>query len=452
MSRSVFFNIHEDWRPRLFPVRYTKEELTPAAGLDPLVNLFVESPQWKKLRDCLPERRSNASYDTGHIALTVIAAFLRGYDSLEDIDKFADDPFVLEKFGSIPSSRAVGDYLRDFSAENLEQLNSFLHTQAMAGRRQLGQPKSLTIDLDSTSHVQSGDKIEGVAYNYKDEWCLDSLVAYDEMGLVHGFDLRPGNTFSAQDAGKMIDGVFRDVEGEKFFRGDSAFCNEEVFRACLSRQVRFTITAHGNTNWEGKASTITNWTPWRHSEERQERAQAKKKDLPIIEVGSFVYQPAWSEGVRFFCIVKRTWVKKADLFGEGHWKYYAIFTNRSAIQNSMQEIMEFHHKRGNAENMIREEKHGYDLKHFPCLKLVANKAYGMLGLIAHNFFRTLAHIDDPQKPKFSKKLRATYVNIPGKLVRHARELTLKIPERYREEVERMRSAWRYSPSPSLNTG
>lgn len=35
---------------------------------------------------------------------------------------------------------------------------------------------------------------------------------------------------------------------------------------------------------------------------------------------------------------------------------------------------------GNAENFIKEEKYGYDLKNFPCLKLNANYAYGLLAM------------------------------------------------------------------------
>lgn len=52
--------------------------------------------------------------------------------------------------------------------------------------------------------------------------------------------------------------------------------------------------------------------------------------------------------------------------------------------------MEHHALRGNSENFIREEKYGYDLKHFPCQKLSANHAYGLFALIAHNFLRTIA--------------------------------------------------------------
>jgi len=97
-------------------------------------------------------------------------------------------------------------------------------------------------------------------------------------------------------------------------------------------------------------------------------------------------------------------------------------------------VMEHHAKRGNSENFIREEKYGYDLKHFPCQKLSANHAYGLFALIAHNFLRTIARLHRPDKPHYSKKLRRRFIFLPGKLVKHARQLVMKIPRRFQKEV------------------
>jgi len=47
------------------------------------------------------------------------------------------------------------------------------------------QPKNLVLDIDSTSHVQSGNKIEGVAWNYKKEWCLDTQEIFNQLGFCH---------------------------------------------------------------------------------------------------------------------------------------------------------------------------------------------------------------------------------------------------------------------------
>ena len=267
-----------------------------------------------------------------------------------------------------------------------------------------------------------------------------SIVAYDELGLAYGMDLRPGATFSAQGAPRMIERIFSNFahSQEKHFRADSAFCNEEVIRACLASGAKFTLTMHGNTGWEGRTSEISSWQPWVYSEEERARAGAKKRLLPVVELGSFIYQPGWSENVRFFCVVKRTWVEGEDLFGKGSWKYYAVLTNRSVAYEGLQSVVEHHQKRGNSENFIREEKYGFDLKHFPCQKLSANHAYGMVALVAHNFLRTMALLYRPDKPHFSKKMRRRFIFLPGKLVKHARQLVMKIPRRFMKEVLLMR--------------
>ena len=438
----------QPWKPREFIYEFTDEDLTASAGLGPLIDLFVASPQYAKLRECLPPRKSNASFDTGHFALSLLSGFWYGHDSLDDLEEFERDPGIEDKLGELPSARAVGDWLRDFSPDLRSKLCRYLARQALSCRRQLGNSEPVTIDLDSTSHEQSGVKMEGLGINYDGKWCLDSLVAYDELGLCYGMDLRPGATFSAQGAPAMIESIFSNFsfKEEKHFRADSAFCNEEVIRACLAKGAKFTITMHGNTGWENRMPEITAWTPWEYSKEEREAALSKKRELPKVELGSFFYQPGWSENLRFPCVVKRTWVEGADLFGAGHWKHYAVLSNRNLLTNSLQIIMEHHAKRGNAENFIREEKYAYDLKHFPCQKIAANHAYGMLALVAHNFLRTIALLYRPDKPHFSKKLRRRFIFLPGKLIKHARQLVMKIPRRFMREVMLMREWTRAATS------
>jgi len=430
----------QPWKPKEFIYEFTDEDLTASAGLGPLIDFFIASPQYEKLKECLPERKSNASYATEHFALSLLSGFWYGHDSLDDLEEFEGDPSVEEKLEGLPSARAMGDWLRDFSEANREELNRFLTRQALSCRKQLARDEPITIDMDSTAHEQSGQKMEGLEFNYDGKWCLDSLVAFDELGLSYGMDLRPGATFSAQGAPQMIERIFSNFahREEKHFRADSAFCNEEVIRVCLAKGVKFTLTMHGNTGWEARTNEISSWTPWVYSDEEMAKAAAKKRLLPRVELGSFLYQPGWSNNLRFFCVVKRTWVEGENLFGQGFWKYYAVLTNRNLAYEKLQSVMEHHQKRGNSENFIREEKYGFDLKHFPCQKLSANHAYGMMALIAHNFLRTMALLYRPDKPHFSKKMRRRFIFLPGKLVKHARQLVMKIPRRFQKEVILMR--------------
>ena len=101
---------------------------------------------------------------------------------------------------------------------------------------------------------------------------------------------------------------------------------------------------------------------------------------------------------------------------------------------SIQEVFEHHQKRGNSENFIREEKYSYDLKHFPCLKLKANYAYGLLAMVSHNILRWVAVMTKPHKPHYSKKLRRRFISIPAKLVHHARQVFLKMMDINLQEV------------------
>lgn len=426
------------WEPTKIIYEPTDEELTAGAGLGPLIDVFMQSPQYEQLRKCLPSRESNASFDTTHFALTFVSGFWYGHDSLDDFEEFEEDPSVEDKLGSLPSVRAMGDWLRDFGPEHIAALNGFLTRQALSARKAIKPGEVVTLDIDSTSHVQSGEKMEGLAYNYKNEWCLDSLVTYDELGLAYSMELRAGNTFSSDGGAAMIDRILADLPKpadatEKHrVRADSAFCREDFIRAVLNRGAVFTITAHDNINWTDEAKKLESWQAWEYSAEEQQRAQKRKRKLPKVELAHYLYQPSWAPNIRLPVVIKRTWIESESgaLLDMGCWKYYAVMTNFSLYWHKLQEVMEFHAKRGNGENFIREEKYGYDLKHFPCQRLSANHAYGLLALVAHNFLRTIAIIDKPDKPHYSKKLRRKFVFVPGRLVRHARQLVMKVPRRF----------------------
>lgn len=168
-------------------------------------------------------------------------------------------------------------------------------------------------------------------------------------------ELRAGNTFSSVGAPEMITRIFSQVKNlkkKKFFRGDSAFCNEDVIRACLNKKVIFTVTAHGNMLWEEAVARgeVKKWSAWEYTEEEKKVAEKSKISLPIIELGSYQYEPGWAPNIKFQVIVKRTWVEKPSATSQQPgWKYYAVLTNWSLFYDVPQTVMAFHQKRGNAE-------------------------------------------------------------------------------------------------------
>jgi hypothetical protein len=479
----------------------SKEKLTAAAGLGTIVEIFDQSGLRDSFIKCLPERKSPRSIGSYKLALNMLCGFIHGFDCLDDFEHLDKEHALKALFKEeLPAARTLGDFLRDFSEENLSDLNKFLSNMGWSLLHSLQKnlpeeykPNMACLDIDSTDHPQSGNKIEGVAWNYKNNWCLDSQVVFDQMGFSRGFDLREGNTKSGVGADWLLDQalndgkkqVVRKFEGKTFVRGDSAYCKQGVIKTLVKRGVNFTLTAHGGTTgWKDDvAKEGLSWMPWIYTEEQKQWALDKDKELPEIELARFYWVPGWSnkEGKKlvFPIIVKRTLnreryeeirrkntqlrlIQDDGYMKEDPYDYYAVVTNfpldlsvermndkhsnKKIKRYSLQEVMEFHQKRGAMENFIREEKYGYDLKHFPCLKMSANRAYGLLSMVAHNLLRWVSVMMRPERPHFSKKLRKRFVFHAGKVVKTARQTFLQIVEGGYREVMRLREAWGFEPA------
>jgi len=241
-----------------------------------------------------------------------------------------------------------------------------------------------------------------------------------------------------------------------YLSADSAYCYQDVFKTCIHLGVLFTITANqATTGWEDHIAEITKWELYTYSQKEQEMARERGITLPIVELGRFYWQPSWSESLRLPVVVKRQKYGPEEQMrlGLGDYKYYGVVTNHSLLEWTLQEIIEHHNKRGDAENFIREEKYGYDLKHFPCLELKANHAFGLIAMAAHNVLRWVAIHDNPSRPSFAKGLRRKFIDIPAIVVSHARLLVCRVSEIAIQEVNRLREALELKPySSPISTG
>src|SRR4051812_35911932 len=110
------------------------DSYSAAGGIPALIDLFTGSSVFHQLRNCIPGRRSNYSYDSVQFALTLFAGFLQGYDCLDDLDHLQHDAAVQEKLKEIPSSRTMGEFLRDFTLEQRNSFSALLTDQAFETR------------------------------------------------------------------------------------------------------------------------------------------------------------------------------------------------------------------------------------------------------------------------------------------------------------------------------
>ncbi len=369
----------------------------------------------EQTQSLLPRKKLNSGISQHDKFKTLIFKFICGGDCLDDLDWLRLDTLFKNLTSGGIASTTAGEFIRSFSSRSIELLEEQLTLLALK-QRQILFPKDKVFELaiDSTPHVQTGLKMEGLQYDYKNNWGLNSLNAYDQYGFSYGFQLRSGSTYSANGSGAMIRNILNKVPKgmKKKVRGDSAFCNLEVMNTCFAAEAKFALAMKANvynTILEKNKNTIK----WR-------RINIKFFDSDKCEVANAIYAP---EGLQGNTKILRVVFIRAPK--EDGYKYFAICTNIFQHEWKAKQVIKFYRGRANCENFIKEQKYGLDFKHFPCKKLNANKVYGLIGTIAYNMMRTTSFLIS-QKGCLSKKIRKLLLGIPAQVVSHARRLTIKI--------------------------
>ncbi len=387
-----------------------------------------------RLRDKLPINLINPRISSSYEKFkSLMYGFISGADCLDDMDRFGSDSLFGELV-PLNSSQTYGDYLRSFSAINVKELNRKLIDTSLWLRGQVqGKVQDFTLDIDSTFHEQYGHKMEGFSRNYEGRMGLDSIMAYDDMGFMYWMDVRDGSTYSSNGASEIIHEVFskiparrKHIRVNRYFRGDSAFCNKDVFHACFVEKVKFVVAMRENMYMQ-YISRIYKW----HKADKD----IKFKDGRSCEIGETVaYSNLWHEPLRIVAIRARR--DDNTMFDIDGYDYRVFVTNIGSHEQSAHKIIRFYRKRGNAENFIREQKNGFDLKHFPCQKLNANKAYGLIAAYAYNVMRYMGYLINPKKVPFSKRIRFLLVNLPCEVIKHAGYVIIRFHNSIYEEVMR----------------
>ena len=408
----------------------TNKALSALGGLNLFSSVFEHLTLEETLVQALPATKVTTKASGFAKFRALCLGLVAGADCLDDMERLGQDPAFAAQAGHVNAATTYGDYLRSFTKAQLKDLNLGLIDTALRLRK-TAQPKAkdFILDLDSTSHVQSGEKIEGCAYNYKNEWCLDSLQAFDQFGFQYWMELRPGNTFTANGAPTAINEIFKRVPKKqgRLLRADSGYCNVDVFNACYHADVKFVCAMRENM-FGPLVRRVANW---------KKAKTVKAKGGRECDIAHTLYQQQkGSQTLRVVMIrALKEDVQALALFDDARYDYYAWVTNVGHHEMTNEEIIDFYRGRGNAENFIRELKNGFDLKHLPCLKLTANKAYALIAGFAYNLTRYMGFVLSPRRPRFAKVIRFRMVNLACQVVRHARYVTMRFTHDVLKEVQ-----------------
>ena len=361
---------------------------------------------------------------------------------LDDIDRLIqDNAFQALCDDKAYTAKSIADFLRSFSNQDCKELNKRLVTLSLKLRALLfPEEKEIIIDIDSTHNQQYGKKMEGVVRNYKGFDSLETLHAFCEKGMPLWIDVRPGNTHTAKSSEEVVHHIFSNMPKtkhskriRKIVRADRGYCKISLFNACEVKGAKFVIGAR----YLLMMPLIPKVTQWK-TQNPNKKNRIMAKGPRECEIGETLYYPKQSDRVLRVVMIRA--VKKGHevvLFKqEDDYDYYGWITNMGAHEMSGFEVINCYRKRGGAESYIKEAKNGMDLHHYPCEKLTANKAYGVIAAFAMTIMRYVALKDSPKKPQFSKAIRFRLIDLPCQVVRHAREVTFKFMDHHYTEVQR----------------
>jgi|SaaInlStandDraft_6_1057023.scaffolds.fasta_scaffold29624_1 hypothetical protein len=381
----------------------------------------------------LPRKKKNNGITQKDKFKTFVSSFLCGADCLDDLEWLRVDTLFKQLNGGGMAAITGGDFLRSFNSRSIEQLQAAHISLALKMRKAIKPNEdNFELSIDSTPHIQTARKMEGLEWDYKRNWGLNSQNAYDQFGFSYGFDLRPGATYSGNGAGSMIRNIFNQVGSQmkKYLRGDSAYCNLEVMNSVINQNGKFALAMRENV-YKPILRSNKNTMKWK-------KTRLKFFDSDQCEISNAIYAKSGLAGglsaLRVvFIRAPKTGLESGnyeDFLDE--YRYFAIATNIFQHEWKDKKVIDFYRKRANCENFIKEQKYGMDFKHFPCKKLNANKVYGLIGSIAYNMMRMSSFLIDRKRGCLSKKIRKILLEIPCQLVSHARRLTIKMNHKRKE--------------------
>ena len=418
-----------------FKLQSTNEKLTPRTG----VAIFGEYLKGINLESLcntnLPLAKHPNGYTPFEFIYPLILMLHSGGRVLDDIKEIRLDTALstLLKMDNIPTASAFTKYLhkhKTIGEDGIRKINKqFL-------KRFLKSIKSeeLILDIDATfieAHKNTAK------WSYKNAPGYMPMVGHINGGYVIDVDFKEGNEAPASKNLEFIKQCQGQLPiGVKFdrFRADSASYQAAIFNHCDKENILFTVTAKKNKNvfdsikdikddtWQffSKREKVSEFTHTMQDTDNAFRMIVIKKDITLL-------LPTMEE-----YISDEVMMQYQDEI------YYCIATNDNDL--SSEEIIKLHRQRGEtSENKIKELKNGFNMSYLPTSNTQANAFYFAIGTLAYNLFLLFKQILDSNMQKHTvKTIRYKLYNIAGKVVSHAREITLKVNEQFKELLQNIR--------------
>lgn len=394
------------------------------------------------------ERRRGVS--AGELLVTMAESMLVGGDAFNDMERLRADiaGAELRAVAEVPASSTAAQLARRFRRTQLRAAEAAVAGAGERLDRELGRVAGdpVTLDFDSTLVEVYGRRKPGASRAHTGQLAYQPLIGvWAERGRVLCSELLSGADSTRRD--DTLDLVRRTLallpegHGHVGARFDSGFYRVELLRMLRRKRVSFSISVP-------RSSAM-----WRALETVGDEVWQPAIDFPDAEVAETTYAPQGWDGEPLRLVIRRVAFaadglatdprarrrrtiprQQLSLIASGEasaaFGYSFILTDMPGDA----ELVEHHHRRrAQIEERIKDHKLGVSLKRLPASDLAANRTWLFATQLALNLLAMLSDLTfgpDPDerlpRRRQAKYLRHTLLCVPGRVIHHARQITLRL--------------------------
>lgn len=408
-----------------------RERLTGRGGFLLFSELWEHVGLSQRLDAVLPQPGSGRGFKPSVIVRTLVALFFSGGEHLSDITHLAWDSLVVTLSGlrRLPAPNTLTTWLnrcerwvRRGNVSRRENVVLYgikrVHRELLGILARLLKKTRLILDVDATV-IKTRKRTARICYKGFPSY-QPQLAYLPELRAFLSSQFRVGSEPSSKEVlGYLEDCKASMPEGTSIslLRGDAAYYQQDVLKWCVKNEIDFAIRAVRDDAVMREVWSIPP-DAWRRY------VDSDGIEHLDAEVASCYHSTGSVEWFRLAVLRRRRDEgSQLDLF-DGKYNYFPIATS---LESSAEDVIHLYNQRGKMEDGIGQLKGDFGLASMPCSAFEANAAWTGIGLLAFTFFALFKlTLGEGWTVKKFKAVQFQVLNVPGKLVYHARELVLKL--------------------------